>query len=84
MWNASKNTIPSCQHKKHYLGVLKHALEDSDYDPRKPEVYEALDWIEQNTPSTYGVKLYRRGLEDLRQDLLIKGYSEIKRFVKGL
>lgn len=51
-------------HLPHYIGIIQHAVEESyDYDIRNTEVYEALDWLEKNTAATWGVTLFRQGME---------------------
>lgn len=60
-------------------------MDDSlDYDIRSTEVYEALDWLEKNTPSLWGVTLFRQGMEiehdwNQRAHYLREGFFQIKR-----
>ncbi len=85
-WGKTEHNIPHAEYKRHYIQVLKEALDDGyDYDIRRTEVYEALDWLEKNTPSTWGITLFRQGLEikdwNERAHYLREGYFQIQRFI---
>ena len=59
--------------------VLDHAAFDADqFDPRKTDVYEALDELEKQGASI-GVLYYRRGLEQGSITLLNEGLQFIAR-----
>lgn len=84
MWNAVRNDVSRHYSKKHSLDVLEQAVSECiEFDVRSSELYEALDFLQKSCPNTWGLTLFREGLElrdwNMRAEYLTNGLKYIRK-----
>lgn len=80
MWNATKNEIPRYQIEREHMRIIECAVDDmfEDFDVRSAKLYEALDYFEKQSTSTWGFTLFRQGLENWETIKLKEGLRLIR------
>lgn len=62
------------------MRVLDEAVKDCmHYDIRTKAVYEALDYLQSKSTSTWGITLFRQGLENWSPEALNEGLRLIRK-----
>ena len=78
MWSTTQKPISRLEIQEHYIGILRQAVEDAtEFDIRKPFVYEALDFLQKQSLKSWGFTVFREGLEKSDLALLQQGYNLI-------
>lgn len=64
MWSSPEKQIPRQDVRAEHLRVLENAIEQAEeFDPRTSEVYQALEYLQTSSNSTWGFTVYHEGLE---------------------
>jgi hypothetical protein len=64
MWSCPKNKVPEGDISREHLNVLGKAVQDSgEFDPRRREVYAALEYLESKSLNRWGFTVFKEGLE---------------------
>lgn len=80
MWNAVKNETPRSQIRDAHIKALQDALDraaEGD-DPRRPEVTQALLWLQESSNRGLGFTLFRQGIEGGNELAMRDGLRKIK------
>ena len=82
MWSSPEKQIPRQDVRAEHLRALEHAIEQAEeFDPRTSEVYQALEYLQTSTNSTWGFTVYREGLECCNMHAMSMGLSLIKQHI---
>lgn len=80
MWNTPGIQISTAQIIQEHVRILEAAIEQAEENnPSRPEIFEALAYLENRTIRSAGFKRYRAGLEKGRIEDLIEGMKLIKK-----
>lgn len=80
MWSTTANRVSGRDIAKEHLRILQAAVaESADWDVCRAEVYEALDYLEQQCSRSWGFTVFRQGLEDKSELALREGFALIRK-----